>query len=65
VLNSLIASAWQSLRLLFSSFGFMDAVFEGVHDLFGVPKWVSGLASLLITVLIAFAIYSAVFQTKV
>ena len=43
----------------------MDAVFEGVHDLFGVPKWVSGLASLLITVLIAFAIYSAVFQTKV
>ena len=64
VLNALIGSAWNALRLLFSSLSFMNAVFLGL-GMFGVPSWVGGLASLVVVVIIAFAIYSAIFRTEV
>lgn len=64
VLNSLISNAWQSLKLLFTSFSFMDSVFAGISALFGVPTWVSALIGLLITVIIVFAIYAAIFQSN-
>jgi len=65
VLNSLISSAWQTLRLLFTSFGFMDAVFNGLEGFLGVPGWVGALLILLVTVLLVFAIYSAIFQRDI
>ena len=65
VLNSLISSSWQSLKLLISSFGFMDAVFNGLESFVGIPGWVGGLLILLVTVLLAFAIYSAIFQRDI
>lgn len=64
VLNALISSAWQSVRLLFSSFGFMTGVWSGMSELFGVPAWVAGLIALLVTVMIAFAIYTLIFQRE-
>ena len=64
VLNSLIASSWQGVKLLFSSFGFMDAVFGGLSTIFGLPAWVGGLMILLVVVIIGFAIWAAIFQTQ-
>ena len=63
VLNAIISSAWNSLKLLFTSFGFVETMLVGLTSIFGVPSWVVGLAILLITLVIVFAIYSAIFQT--
>ena len=62
VLNALISSAWQSLKLMFTSWSFMDAVFEGMTSFFGVPAWIPLIIGLFITVTLAFAIYSLIFQ---
>jgi ABC-type phosphate transport system permease subunit len=64
VLNSLISTSWQSLKLMFSSFAFMDSVWKGTNYIFGVPIWVASLIGLLVTVVIAFAIWSAIFQRE-
>lgn len=62
VLNALISSAWQALKLLFSSLSFMDNVFGGLASIFGVPTWIPAIVILIITVVLAFAIFSAIFQ---
>jgi hypothetical protein len=64
VLNSLISSSWQSLKLLFTSLSFMDDVFLGMSTMFGVPTWIPTIIVLALTVMIAFAIYSAIFQRE-
>jgi len=64
VVNALVGSAWNALRLLFSSLSFMNAVFVGL-GLFGVPSWVGGLATLAVITIIAFAIYSSIFKAEV
>ena len=62
VLNSLIQSAWQTLVLTISSFGFMTAVFGGLSTVFGMPAWIGGLIVLAVSVMFVFAIFSAIFQ---
>jgi hypothetical protein len=64
VLNALISSAWQSIKLLFSSLSFMDGAFEGLSSVFGVPGWIPALIITLITVSLVFAIFSAIFQRE-
>lgn len=64
-LNSLISGAWNTLKLLGSSFGFMGDIFESVGAWFGLPAWVGASVSLLFIVLISFAIYSAIFQRDI
>ena len=63
VVNALVGSAWNSLRLLFTSFSFMNGVFAGL-EMFGIPSWVGGLATLTVTVILAFAIFSAIFNSE-
>lgn len=65
VLDSLINSAWGTLKSFFSTFSFMSDAFEGLTSVFGVPYWVSALITTLIVVMLAFAIYSLIFQGKV
>lgn len=65
VLNSLIQSSWQTLKLLFNSFRFMKIATAATTKIFGIPAWIPGLISLFITVLLAFAIYSAIFQREI
>lgn len=62
VLNSLINTAWQTLKGLFNSFKFVTVAIGGLSTMFGVPVWVTGAVSLLIIVMIAFSIWSAIFQ---
>jgi hypothetical protein len=61
-LNALIKGTWNTFSLMFSSWSFMDGVFQGLESFFGVPGWISSIIMLLITVTIAFAIYSLIFQ---
>jgi len=63
VLNALIQSSWQTLRLSIQSFGFMDSVFQGLsNEIPAVPIWVGGLIISSILVVFVFAIYGAIFQ---
>jgi len=64
-LDSLISGAWNTLVLLFSSFGFMDDVFDGLTSVFGLPWFIPTLIGLLVTILLVFAIWSAIFQKEI
>jgi tetrahydromethanopterin S-methyltransferase subunit C len=57
-------SSWQSIKLFFLSFGIMNAAYSGLSAIFGIPAWITGLAGLLVTILIGFTIYSAIFQKE-
>ena len=61
-INNLITGSWQTLRLIGSSFGFMDDVFIATYTVFGVPRWVANVVVMLITVLLAFVILGLIFQ---
>lgn len=65
MLNALISSAWTSLSLMFDSFSFMTSVFGGLSTMFGVPVWIPALIGLIIVVLLVFAIFGAIFQSKI
>jgi hypothetical protein len=65
VLDALINTGWNTLKLLFSSFGFMEDIFTNLGNFFGIPAWVSVLLISMVTVMFAFAIYTAVFQREV
>jgi uncharacterized membrane protein len=64
VLDSLINSAWGTLKSFFSTFSFMSTAFGGISVVFGIPSWVSALITTMILVMIAFSIYSLIFQGK-
>lgn len=64
VLNSLISTSWNSLKLLFTSFSFMNAVFSGLYTFFGIPAFVGNLIISLIIIVLVFAIFSAILQGK-
>jgi len=65
VLNALISSAWQALKLLFTSLSFMDGVFAGLTAVFGIPGWIPALIGVLVTVVLIFSIFSAIFQRDI
>lgn len=62
VLNALINTAWQGLRVIFTSFGFMNDVGNGLTSFFGVPAFMVGLVALLAVIMFVFAIWGALFQ---
>lgn len=64
VLNALVSSAWQSLKLLFASLGFMNDAYGGLSTVFGVPAFIPGLIILSVVAMIAFTIWSAIFQSE-
>jgi len=64
VLGSLINSAWQGLKLTLTSFGFLDSIFKGANYIFGIPYWVTALVGTLVTIVLVFAIWSAIFQRE-
>ena len=63
VLNSLINKGWQTLRLIGSSFGFMNSVFASIPSFFGIPSFIVVFISMIIMIIIVFAIWSAIFRT--
>lgn len=64
VLNALVEMAWNGVKLFFTSFGFMNSVFTGLTSFFGLPWYVGASIILIVTIIIAFSIYSAIFQRE-
>lgn len=64
-LNALVETGWQTLKTLFASFSFMNTVFNGLTTIFGVPAYIPGLIIMIVTVVIAFAIFGAIFQRDI
>ena len=65
VLNSLINSAWNALRLLFSSLDFMNSTFNALTTTFGVPGYVPILIGLFFAIIIGFGIFKMIFKADV
>ncbi len=63
-LGALVGTAWQTIRLTFTSFGFMNSVFSQGSVVFGIPTWIAGLITAIITIIIAFTIYKAIFRVQ-
>lgn len=64
VLGSLINSAWSVLQLMPTTLNFMGSAFSGLNTVLGIPKWVGTLISLIVVVIIVFAIWAAIFQRE-
>lgn len=64
-LGDLIRGSWTTLKTIGASFTFMDTALEESTDYFGVPAWIPQLIAALITVMLLFAIWSAVFQREI
>jgi len=62
MINALVTSAWSGLRSVFTSFSFMNDSFRAISNVFGIPTWVGGLIISIITIIIIFAIYKAIFK---
>lgn len=65
VLNDLISQAWNTVSLLGSGLSFMHTAFGGVSTVFGVPSWVPAIFVLLVSAMIAFAVFGAIFQKRI
>lgn len=63
VLNALIGSAWETFKLLFTSFGFMTIVFHGL-EAYGIPSWFTTGIIAIILAIIVFAIMSAILKAE-
>lgn len=63
VLNALISTSWNALQNIFISFGFIIDMFTGLTSVFGVPAWIVGLMGSVVSIVIVFGIYAAIFQT--
>lgn len=61
-LTALISGTWQTLRLLGSSLSFMNNAIQGMSAMFYVPGWVTVLIIAVVTIMLVFAIWGAVFQ---
>lgn len=62
VLNSLINSAWVGLKVLFHTGDITSALADDVSNFFHIPFEILMLISLIVIVVIAFAIWGAIFQ---
>lgn len=64
-ISTMFLTAFQALMGLFTSLNFMNAVFNGLYTVFGIPIWVSGLLISLVTIMIVFSIISAILQRDI
>ena len=64
-LTALANVAWAGLKSVFTSFAFVTNMLGFITTYFGIPSFITGLLALVIVVIIAFSIYSAIFQREV
>lgn len=62
-LNAMIGSSWVTMKMLFTSFTFINDIFYATQGLFGVPVWVTSTIVSIITIIIVFAVLRAILQT--
>lgn len=61
VLNSLISTSWQGLKLISSSFKFIKTILYGPFYMFGIPRWLPDMIYAIVLIFLAFAIWDAMF----
>jgi len=64
-LNALVNVAWTGLKGIFKSFSFVGSAFTNLAYYFGIPVFIFNLLTLIIIVIFAFTIYSAIFQRDI
>jgi len=64
-LDALVGKSWNTLTQLGNSIGFIKDSLDGTSKIFGIPSWIPALIGLIITVVLVFAIFSAIFQRDV
>jgi len=62
LISSLISQSWNSLKLLFTGFDFVTAIFQVSGTMFHIPVFVVTLATLVITLTIVFGILYLIFN---
>lgn len=60
-INALIASTWQSLKLLPKTLNFMKEPIIGISTIFTIPQWITGFIITIIGIVIIFALWDAFF----
>jgi hypothetical protein len=65
VLNGIINGVWNAVTLLFTSLGFGGSILNGFGLVFGIPPIFGILIGLLITAMLAFAIFTLAFYREV
>jgi len=63
-LDSLVKTVVNTLKTIFSSFGFIDDIFNSLDEVFGIPPWVGVLIVSMITVIISFSIFTVITQRE-
>jgi len=61
-LDALVGGVWNGLTNLFSTLNFLISFVLGVPTYFGLPSWLASLTVIMITGVILFTIFSAIFQ---
>jgi len=62
--NVLFGSAWNGLKAVFGSLGFINGIIQGVGDMFGIPTALVVLIPLIAIIIIVFAIWGAIIQAQ-
>lgn len=62
--NVLFGSAWQGLKTVFSSLGFVKGLILAVAEVFSVPPAIALLITLIPIIIIVFAIWGAIIQAQ-
>ena len=65
VWGGLLRTGWSAIGSLFNGLSFMGDFFNLMGSMFSVPGWIIGLALMLIAILIAVGIFSAIFQREI
>jgi hypothetical protein len=67
-LDDLVGRGWNMVKGVgntFKLFSFAGSAMTGISNVLGFPEWFLGLVTLLVVILIIFAIFSAIFRTEV
>lgn len=64
-LNSLINQAWNTLRTLFTSFGFITSAISAISNFFGIPAFITGIGTAVITLVFVFGVLAVIFNRDV
>ena len=62
VLNGLIQVAWNTIITIFTSFGFITDILNGLYYTMGIPVWIGNLLASIITITFVFGIFALIFQ---
>jgi len=60
--NAIIQGAWETLKTVFNSFSFVSSAITALSSEFGIPTFIPYVIGVIMSIILIFAIYKAVFQ---